>query len=444
MPRWRGQTPPVASVIVAAVALAMAFVFFSFIDKYAVNLLFSDHWDTYRPMFEERNLWQVFTRQHGPPRLGLGLVMTKFVADLTHWNTRAESFLVGVLIAIGLMCAGILKQRLFGKVTISDVILPLMFFTLVQYESLVVVPLPSHGAMPLVLLMLLGIAWTLPLSATRYAAIVVLNFLLVFTGFGVFVAPITPLLLLLDVYHARRQGKAIRLPVVSLLLSLVSVWVFSIGYTVDPAANGASAAIAHPRDVIWFIALLLARFIQIPYFISPVVSTIVGLVILMIMVALVLTHGRNLIAKGLNATAISTTVVLLVGFTLLFAFNAAVGRMVMGVTFASQASRYATLLIPGYVGVYFGLLTIRALIPKVVALAALSAVLLPLPLTTTDVQAINQFTIAKRAWKECYLATEDWQECQRRSGLAIYPAPDELADRLVYLKTHRLNLFAEQ
>ena len=41
---------------------------FSFISRYAVNLLFYDQFAFYSPIFDNKNLWQIFSWQHGPHR----------------------------------------------------------------------------------------------------------------------------------------------------------------------------------------------------------------------------------------------------------------------------------------------------------------------------------------------------------------------------------------
>src|SRR6266545_2831683 len=90
--------------------------------------------------------------------------------------------------------------------TLADAIIPLIFLTTAQYESLVITPNPAHGALPVLLVLLSTLAWGVRHALSRYTAVVVLNFLLIFTGFGLFMGLITPALLALDTFQQARTG----------------------------------------------------------------------------------------------------------------------------------------------------------------------------------------------------------------------------------------------
>ena len=235
--RSRALLMPWLVALAALSSIVLAYQFFALIDTYAVNLLFSDQWDTYNPLFREQGLWDTFSYQHGPHRQGLGLIVTKIVAGLTQWNARAEAFTVGAIIAGAMLVAFYLKRRLFGMLTLADAIIPLIFLTTAQYESLVITPNLAHGALPVLLVLLSALAWGLRHSLARYTAVVVLNFLLIFTGFGIFMGLITPLLLVLDIYqHARNDhGNAWVPPFAALPVALASAYAFSVGYVFQPA-----------------------------------------------------------------------------------------------------------------------------------------------------------------------------------------------------------------
>jgi hypothetical protein len=103
-----------------------------------------------------------------------------------------------------------------------------------------------------------------------------------------------------------------------------------------------------------------------------------------------------------------------------------------------------TLLIPAFFGLYLHLLSLRSTPIRYVALALCIALLLPLPLQSKDAKLMQGFTEGKQRWKECHLRTGRIDHCVRVSGLTIYPAPQEIKERLAYLKQHHLNLFADQ
>jgi hypothetical protein len=130
--------------------------------------------------------------------------------------------------------------RLFGKLTLPDAILPLIFLTLAQFESLVITPMPAHGAMPLLLVVLIVLSWTIEQPLARYTAITLLNVFAIYTGFGLFMGAITPVLLMIDIYHQspRSDTRQWQWALVALFLSLAFVYAFSIDYRPGAAIDG--------------------------------------------------------------------------------------------------------------------------------------------------------------------------------------------------------------
>src|SRR5262249_34174733 len=81
------------------------------------------------------------------------------------------------------------------------------------------------------------------------------------------------------------------------------------------------------------------------------------------------------IVKG-NTRLVSLIITILVSYSMLFAANRAVGRVCRGLPDAAFASRYSTLLIPAYLGIYFLLLLLPATNIRKIALGFLLAVLI--------------------------------------------------------------------
>src|SRR2546430_14515137 len=123
---------PVALVSLSFVGLAIRLVYF--VHKNAVNILFSDQWDIYGPLFNRLSWWDTFRWQHGPHRQGIGSVLERGLATYSHWNTRWDAFLVVGVIVLSALAALVLKVKLFGKLQYSDGVIPCIFFTLMQYE----------------------------------------------------------------------------------------------------------------------------------------------------------------------------------------------------------------------------------------------------------------------------------------------------------------------
>jgi hypothetical protein len=151
----------VAPLLVVLATAGSGYAFFNVISRFSVNILYYDQWDYYGPLFAGRSIWSMFPVQHGPIRQGLGGVLLGIVARASSWSSRADAFAVGIAIALALAAAFAVKRRLGNRLTAADAVLPLLFFNLAQVESLIVVPNPAHGAVPLLLAMLYVLAWTI-------------------------------------------------------------------------------------------------------------------------------------------------------------------------------------------------------------------------------------------------------------------------------------------
>ncbi len=178
---------------------------FSLINEYSINILFWDQWDFLEALFTDKGLWELFSWQHGPHRQGVGFFLTKIVADFSGWNTRVESFMIGAVVCLAALTGVFLKLRLVGNITVLDVIIPLLYFSPLQFGLFASTPNVSHGAMPLLLITLFCLCWTIKNITLRYVLCAVINFMTIYTGFGIFIGCIVPLLFLSEIILAVRQ-----------------------------------------------------------------------------------------------------------------------------------------------------------------------------------------------------------------------------------------------
>lgn len=102
------------------------------IRSYAVNLLFSDQWDLYRAFLGERPWWDLFLWQHGPHRQGVAFLLSRYLADVSDWDTRAESYAVAGAILLASLVALQVKRKVVGPITLLDAAIPLAFLTLAR------------------------------------------------------------------------------------------------------------------------------------------------------------------------------------------------------------------------------------------------------------------------------------------------------------------------
>ena len=138
------------------------------------------------------------------------------------------------------------------------------------------------------------------------------------------------------------------------------------------------------------------------------------------------------------------TVVILLGFSLLFEANAAIGRVCLGMPQAAQISRYMGLLVPAYLAIYFHLLTWRKSAVRAVLLAVFVIALVPAAVRMPNGYSPQVVSDGKQAWKTCILQTGNINYCDRATGFALYPDPrrTQLLEKLQFLQKNRLNLYS--
>jgi hypothetical protein len=413
------------------------------ISQRAVNILYRDQWDfDNATLFEKHSWWEIFRWQHGPHRQGLGGVLAKLLEPSFRWNSRYEDLAIGGIIILSAILALYLKYRLLGGISISDVIIPGFFLTPAQFENLFAATNPSHGCLPLLLAMLYCLSWTLTSCWWRYLCVLATNFLLIYTGFGIFAGFLTPLLIAVDWYRnaPRRDKKYQACCAVALLASIASLASFFVGYRLEPAAACFSLYPASPIRYAGFISLMFANVVKG----SGLPPLALGGLLLAAVVICLVNASAKLFRTEAGAWTRHAIVGFLLAYTLLFCLNTAYGRQCLGMDFATSP-RYVTYTVLGFFGLYLFALSIPGrrdiLIFGLFALALLCSG----RMDDHDRMAANWVSNGKRAWRECYLKRHDVQGCNVLAGFEIYPGDDkgQLQRKLDFLERNHLNLFAE-
>jgi hypothetical protein len=433
-------------IVVSTVLLATACKLVLAVWRYSVNLIFWDQWDFYTPLFNHASLWQIFTWQHGPHREGIGLVLDKFVLQSTAWNSRAEAlFMVGALVAAAVVALR-LKQKLFGSLgprdlDYSDIAIPCLFLTFAQMEALVGEPNPSYSAIPELLIGFYCLAWMLPKPIARYVAVLVLNFLLIYTGFGFFMGVVTIGVLLFDLRRAlRTESGSPRFPAVALLLAAASLAGFFYRYRWNPAVPCFHFPDPHPLNYPWFIGLMMSYFLGLR---TVVLASMAGSFLALAAFAILIWHGVRL-WRHREWSATDLTVVILLSFSLLFEANAAVGRVCLGMPGAAQFSRYMGLLVPAFLAIYFHLLAWRKSTFRTALLALFVIALIPGAVRMPSGYSPQLVSDGKQAWKTCILQTGNINYCDQATGFPLHsdPRKTQLLEKLQFLQKNRLNLYS--
>lgn len=432
----------------AAIAGAFVLAFLrlaSLVAGTAVNLPFQDQWDLLRPMFAGAGPWACFVLQHGPHRQGLGGLINWALYTATGWDVRAEAWAGCAILALAALAALGLARRLRGRLHWSDAAWPLLFMATVNWETMLLTANISHGLLPLLLTLLLALAWTVPSAARRAALLVVGGFLALFTGFAACAFVVCAGLALLRAVRpaAGETGPVIWRWLVPAGLA-VAVVLFAQGYTWQPAVPNWRFPVDNVSDYPRFLALMyanLAGWRELSATAGLIGAAALALVLAAFAWAL---HG---VWQGQSAAA--APVLLLTGTSLVYGAFTAVGRLPAGIE-AAFMWRYLPLLLPAVAGV--ALAAGQAVAPlRSLGWRALPGVaLLFAALVVWGNFKPDRYAAVvaggKRLWIKNYLATHDLAEANRRADFFVYRADADgawLAARLRWLEERKLTFFRD-
>lgn len=443
---WRNPRV-VASVLLLVIAI-LTYRHFALIHHHAVNLLYWDQWGFFDPLFIGKRWWEAFRWQHGPWRQGAG-ILSYWLAEQTNWDSRAESFFIGALVWLAMLAALWLKRRMFGRLTACDIIIPLIVLTPTQFQTYAGAVSSAPTTFPMLLIVLYCLAWTVERKLWRIGSVLALNFLLVNTGYGLFVGGITLALFAIECWNHRNRRQDLAAAVSGLIVSALTIFSFAVDYDLEHFGGSVGHRVSRLWDYPLFAGLMMGRFVRpypnrIAWFTH--LAMLAGVCLLLLAIVALMIHLRRIIKQQDSVRRIHAVVAVLIGFVLLFVANAAWGRAGMGLN-GSQSSRFVTLLIPGLLGLYFHLLTLQSDSLRRISLIAFLLLMLPghLPLRLGDSHPAASFSIVKKAWKECFLQTENVGHCNQLTGFAAVAAIDRevFRRRIEFMKQRRLNLYKD-
>ena len=444
MARWCWSREGAARWAAAAVDAALGFGvvrLFAYVNKYAVDIFFRDEWDYFRPLFEHDPEWHAFAWQHGPHRMGVGMLLMQALLTVSHWNSRVIAFAAAAIYMLAAVLALWLKRRVAGPLSVFDAGIPMLFLVLGHYETWVGATNLSHGPLPL--LMAVGFALLLTvrsdwICATGAGLLVALA---VYTGFAVFIAVVALALFPVLAVRAWPRRAAAALYALAFLLTLGSLASFFVGYRIAPAVECFVFPDPHPFQYVRFLGGVLSR----PLGLGRNVGFQGWVQVAVALAALVLvTFAPVRVVRGRARDPLWLAIASLGGFSLLFGVNSALGRVCLG-TDGATASRYVPYAIAGIFAAYLAVATLRS--PPWLRPAALSlfvAASLARDLVQRlrpDIENLHQI---KSKWRDCYLPTHDIDRCQRESSFGIYRRPEatHLLEKLDFLEQNHFNLFS--
>jgi hypothetical protein len=420
-------------LVLAVVTLALCARLLLLIHRYAVDVFVWDQWDFLDTLFRPRSLWAMFNWKHGPHRMGVGLPLMVALERATGWNAVALPYLSAVATGLAAAAAVALKQRVTRTLSFTDVVIPFLVLNTSQWQVFLAIPNPSHGPLPLLLLLGFCLVLLAAPSVARTLGLVALDILTLYTGFGLWLGFLAPIVFLLELRGPRRALAAL-----GLCASLAALGAFFVDYRFG---RSACAVLGDPNP--WrypaFVGVLFARAFGATRLSSPL-ALVGGPLALGLAGVVVAAFVADLRARG--GTDTTARVVWVLGaFTLLFAGATAAGRACHGMRIR-VLSHYVPYLVPGLLALYLYAAQRpgRARILGAVALLYVGLELWP---RSIDRRGMRFYHEGKARWVACYLRHGDPELCQARAGFSIYedPRSPRLHDKLAFMRERSLGFF---
>ena len=430
---------------IAAFSVAASCAFFTvrlyrFIDRNAVNVLFWDEWDFLTGLREHRGLWDLFSWIHGPPRLGLGYLFIDVVFTASGWDDRAEAFATFGVFLIVVALALLLKLRVAGPLTWMDACIPALVLTTAQFELFIGTPDAAHGPIPLFLVVVSPFLWFLGAGPLRALLGGVLAICAAFTGFAIFLVPCLAAVFLADAFRPAPGARRRSWDAAGAALCAGALLLFFRGYHFGSAVDCFQFPDPRPARYAPFIGLVVLRAMRLVRMV-PIAKflAVAGFVL-----AAAVAAASLLRLSRRDRSPLDRTVFLFACFTALFAAEAAVGRVCLGMG-AAMSSRYVPYVTPLWLGAYFALAARAPRLPiaRRVAPAFAAGILAVQMFVHDDLGAIRWYSEGKARWRACYLASGDEARCNRETGFRVYPVENapQVVRMLDFLRERRLNLF---
>ncbi|NVK03341.1 MAG: hypothetical protein HWD92_00900 [Flavobacteriia bacterium] len=430
------KNPLVISVFIGMVAIITGYRIFDFVDTYGCMLIHGDRWHTMEPLFTEANLWEGFAHQHGPHRLGLIHFIFKVNASLSHWNGRLDLFLQAAIYVISALLALRLKVKLFGKLRLFDVAIPLIFLTPHAAGTMFSNPY-VHGLVPLFALALCY-TYFVESDNRRIIALSLLSFVAAFTAFSLVLIPVIVFLAGQRMMKDRTTRKLkFALP------SLIGVGsVAFIFFTNMPIPSNSSTGYSIAEKAEYTLALIGSFFILEPNE-QAILYVVIGLVILFILTVYILNKSGFTLARPQDRTLL-----ILLSSVVVFWMLNIYGRAHLAIGNAT-ASRYIPIGMLFALGIYFILLKLESKIFRTIVLSGFVLLIVRMQIHTdhrirpvaAESHAIQSFSQHLQDEEQYIEILND--ESQLRT---IHPHPEriDLNEKLEYLKENGLSVFREE
>jgi hypothetical protein len=323
---------------------------------------------------------------------------------------------------------------------VADVAVPLILLTVSQWEVFVLVPNPSHGPLPILLVVAFGLAALARRPALRAVLLGLIAFVATQTGFALFLGVVALPVLAVLLAGAVRRREAIGAHVLALGLVVASFAIFFAGYQLVPAVACFRFPDPQPWRYLPFVSRMFLRVLELR---GDGAAVVLGAALVAACGALAAREGWRMTASA-GRDRRATVLFTFSAFSLLFAANATIGRVCLGPEFAAP-TRYVPYLLPFYLALHVVLSDLPPSRASAAVLAAFCLLWATKELAWTPGWSrpdARHWARHKAAWRSCYLATHDVRSCTAAHSLGpVDVDASRLEQKLRFMRDHRLGLY---
>ena len=210
--------------------LSLVFVLiwaFYFINKYSIDLLIEDRADWWGFIVNGGGWFEGFFKQHGPHRLGLLFVLSKFSNLISPLNLTTDLYINAIMMWLTLILGLRLKWKYTRKWHVSDVVIPLVVLSTFQWEVYIVIP-HIHVMLPFFALLMGNFLISDKKDSLYLTAI--LFFLAAFSVYAIFAAAPFLLFQILRWYKQKAFKKAVIASLIGLASAVIYLFNFKYGF----------------------------------------------------------------------------------------------------------------------------------------------------------------------------------------------------------------------
>lgn len=425
----------IISILFVIIFSIIFYNFIFFIATNIVNIPLSDQWSIANAITNKTNIFQILFYQHNEHKIGTGLLIMKILASYSNWNQILEVKFVSFLILSSLGIISIIKYSFEKKIQITDILLPLIFLNIFQFENI------TWGfQIAFVLPLFFFCLWISALKITnikfRYFLLSILSLLSAFSSFHGLILPfVTIILLFLDYFKYKLTGRKIFILVTAANIAIIC------SYFIGFVRNFQTTTSIVPS---WAIIKYFSLAISNGFFYSinnPFLNIAIALIVLYFLILGISKIFKNKHQKN-DVLIIGCALIL---YSLVFVSIISAGRSSFG-TGQALSSRYVTFTMLFPVGLFFIFSSIKnGNFLKIFLLVIILSN--SLFFNNKIIKSYSKVSEARKKAFECYktATTSDLDKCYKIC--ALYPNKEYLNQRIVgilqYKKSNKFDKIDE-